>query len=332
MTRRWTDAALMLITVASVASGGAGRCRGDWALLTLGAPFQSGGDGFFENVGVGFGFNIPGASATGGRSAIVGLTPQGAFNPGRINFGQGGAGAALPPFGGFTPGNGSSFGFTINSGRGSATFGLTADQGSSRSLVSQSASVTVMNGGTGFISDSSLRPFVTGVVPVVGGFAGTAEPQFTMPGVAPPVSGFGSSALGERLQRLGETPGPRSGGAAAATSHRGEDQAAAAPADPITRDLVTARQSSAGRPSAGVAEIRAEQAAADEAAEAELRQILARADEAMSLGKPNVARIYYQQLARKATGSLKQQALDGLKATDSKTTNQKPPAHGSTGP
>ena len=334
MTRRRIVAALMLIAVAGLASGGAGRCRGDWALLTLGAPFQSGGDGFFENVGVGFGFNIPGASATGGRSAIVGLTPQGAFNPGGINFGQGGAGAALPPFGGFTPGNGSSFGFTINSGRGSATFGLTADQGSSRSLVSQSASVTVMNGGTGFISDSSLRPFVTGVVPVVGGFAGGAQPQFTMPGVAQPVSGFGSSALGERLQRLGETTGPRSGfgGAAAATSHRGEDQAAAAPADPISRELVAARESSAGRPAAGIAEIRAEQAAADGAAEAELRQILARADEAMSLGKPNVARIYYQQLARKATGSLKQQALDGIKATEPKGANPKPPAHGSTGP
>ena len=63
MTRRWTDAALVLIAVAGLASGGAERCRGDWALLTLGAPFQSGGDGFFENVGVGFGFNIPGASA-----------------------------------------------------------------------------------------------------------------------------------------------------------------------------------------------------------------------------------------------------------------------------
>jgi hypothetical protein len=334
MTRRRTVAVLVMIAVAGSVSGRVECCRGDWAQLTLAVPFQSGGDGFFENVGVGFGFNIPGASPTGGRSAVVGLTPQGAFNSGGINFVQGGGGTALPPFGGFTPGSGNSFGFTINSGRGTATFGLTADQGSSRSLTSQSASVTLVNGGTGFISDTSLRPFVTSVVPVVGGFAGAAQPQFTMPGIAEPVSGFGSSALGERLQRLGETTGPRSGsgGAAAASAHRDEDQAATAPVDPISRELVAARESSAGRPAAGIAEIRAEQAAADGAAEAELRQTLARADEAMSLGKPNVARIYYQQLARKATGSLKQQALDGIKATEPKGTNPKPPAHGSTGP
>ncbi len=333
MTRRRIVAGAITIAIAGIFSGAAARSFGDWALLTLGAPFQSGSDGFFENVGVNLGFNIPGGSMTGG-SSVVGLTSQGALNPGGINFGQGGAGAALPPFGGFTPGSGSGFGFTINTGRGSASFNITADQGSSRSLVSQSGSLTLMNGGTGSISATSLRPFVTSVTPVVGGFAGAAQPQFMMPGFARPVSDFGTSALGERLERLGGATGPRGGGGAAnasAVAPVGSD-AALAPADPISRDLVASRESSAGRPTAGVAEIRAQQAAEDQAAVAELRKILAQADEAMSLGKPNVAKIYYQQLARRATGPLKQQALDGLKAIESKMTNNKPPAHGSNGP
>jgi hypothetical protein len=334
MTRRRIVAAVIVIAVAGIFSGAAARSFGDWALLTLGAPFQSGGDGFFENVGVNFGFNIPGGSMTGG-SSIVGLTPQGAFNPGGIKFAQGGAGAALPPFGGFTPGSGSSFGFTVNTGRGSASFNITADQGSSRSLASQSGSLTLMNGGIGSISATSLRPFVTSVTPVVGGFAGAAQPQFTMPGIAPPVSDFGSSALGERLERLGEATGPRSGGAgtanASAAAPIGGDPAAA-PADSISRDLAASRVSSAGRPAAGVAEIRAQQAAEDQAAEAELRKILAQAEEAMTLGKSNVAKIYYKQLARRATGSLKQQALDGLKAIESKAASNQSTVHGSTRP
>ena len=123
MTRQ-RIAVMLLGAVIALVCGGLERCRGDWAQVTLGQVFQSGGDGFFENVGVGFGFNIPGASPTGGRSRIVGLSPLGAFHLGGINFAQGAAGAALPPFGGFTPGSGGSFGFGINSSSGAASFGL----------------------------------------------------------------------------------------------------------------------------------------------------------------------------------------------------------------
>jgi hypothetical protein len=163
-----------------------------------------------------------------------------------------------------------------------------------------------MDGGTGFISAASLRPFVTSVVPVVGGFAGDAGPQFSFPGSAPPVAAFGSSALGERLQRMGETPGPRAGTVGAATMTTSN----------FSSQIAAARQSTAGQPAAGVAEIRAQQAAADESAQSELQEILARAQQAIALGKPNVARIYYQQLARRASGALKQRALEGLKETE----------------
>ena len=185
-----------LAAIVLFAACGVERCSAAQPQSTPGSPFRSGGDSFFENFGVNFGFNIPARLPANGGSAIVGLTPQGAINPGGINFVQGGAAAAIPPFGGFVPG-GNTLGFSINGPGGSATFGFSASQGSSRSMSSQTPSVTVMNGGTGFVSDASLRPFVTSVVPVVGGFAGGAQPMFTLPGAAPAVDSFGTSALGE---------------------------------------------------------------------------------------------------------------------------------------
>jgi hypothetical protein len=284
---------------------------------TIGSGFHNASNGFFENNGVNFGFNIPAPLPTNGQSAVVGLNPFGGVNPGGINFGQGGAGGVAPGVGGFNPADANTFGFTINSGLGAFNFGITASQGSDSFVGSQSASVTVMDGGTGFISDASLRPFVTSVTPVVGGFAGASQPQFMIPGPAPAVAPFGSSALGERLHRLGEKPGPREK-SPAGSAIQVEDAVAEVPQDSFARELATARQSTAGQPAAGVAEIRAQQAAVDEAANAELRGILAQAEEAMNLGKPNVAKIYYQQLARRATGSLKQQALDALKDIEAK--------------
>jgi hypothetical protein len=298
---------------------------------TIGAPFNNSGDSFFETNGVNFGFNIP--APAGGRNAVVGLTPQGAIDPNGINFVQGGGAAAAPQFGGGNQGGGATFGFAARSPLGTASFGFSASQGSTRSLVSQTPSVTLQNGATAFISDTSQRPFVTSVVPVVGGFAGLAQPLYTLPAAPEPVDSFGTSALGERLHRLGETPGPRvapvapqnfsgpqfrnSTGDATAGSNSPPAEVGAGTAE-FSRDLAGARQSSAGQPAASIAEIRAQQAADDEAAQSELRQILDRAQEAIALGKPNVARIYYQQLARRATGPLRQQALDGLKATDPK--------------
>src|ERR1700731_36474 len=74
---------------------------------TIGNSFNNGGDSFFENFGVGFGFSIPSGS---GPNAVVGLNPQGGLAPG-INFQQGGAAAAVPPVGGFVPGTSATLGF-----------------------------------------------------------------------------------------------------------------------------------------------------------------------------------------------------------------------------
>jgi hypothetical protein len=292
MNRRFILAAACCCGLALMAIG---RLAAAPPITTIGTSGNNVSNNFFENVGVGFGFNIPGGSNAGGRSAVTG-----------ISFQQGGA--AFPPFGGFMPGDASTFGFGVNSGRGGFSFGITASQGSSDFVGSQSADVTVMDGGTGSISFGSLRPFVTSFVPVVGGFGG--GPQFGLPGPAPAVAPFGTSALGERLSRLGERTTPPIHSTAAPQDAEKQPHAVQAAA---------ARQNSAAQPVASIAEIRAEQAAEDQAAETELRDILAQAKEAQSLGKPNVARIYYQQLSRRAHGELKQQAIDALKELESQS-------------
>jgi hypothetical protein len=110
--------------------------------ITVTTPLQSINDGFSENFGIGFGFS--------GRGFF--------FNNG------GGLGAAAP-FG--PPPSGASFG---GGGRvGNVNFGWNAfaGQGSSRSMVMESPSLTMMNGTGGFFFNGSVRPFVMGIVPVV---------------------------------------------------------------------------------------------------------------------------------------------------------------------
>lgn len=337
LVRRWA-AACGAVAIILILHGPALAQR---TQATIGNTFNSGGNSFFENFGVGFGFSIPSGS---GPNAVVGLNPQGGFAPG-INFQQGGAAAAAPPFG-FTPGSSATLGFNVLSPLGNFNFGLTAGQGDTRSNVSQSPSVTVMDGGTGFISDTSQRPFVTSVIPVVGGFGGAAQPQFGFPVAAPPLGSFGTSTLAEKLTRMHEAPNrgapialggggadnparqawngavapPDPIGAAhgsAAHGAGGKSDAAAAN-DPFSHALATARDSTAGQGAPSVKEIKAQQSADDQAADEELQAILGRAQEAMSLGKPNVARIYYQQLARRANGPLRQQAVDALEAIKNK--------------
>jgi len=296
---------------------------------TMGNRFNNASDSFFENVGVGFGFSIPSGMPNGRGSAVVGLNPQGGFAP-NINFN--GVGPAPTPFGlgGSTPG--ATTGFAVRTPLGTAFITLSALQGSDRGMVSQGGSVTVINGGTGMISDTSLHPFVTSVIPVVGDNDNAAAPGDGVEIVSTPLSSFipaNPSVLGERLHRLnsGDVGGPRRGAAqvpipnllapASPAGPANNAPRAAGSSDPFSNKLAAASASSAGQPATSVSEIRAQLAAEDAAAEAEFREALDRAQQALDAGKPNVARIYYQQVIRRANGPLKQQALDGLKAISS---------------
>ncbi|MCE9556913.1 MAG: hypothetical protein K8T91_26495, partial [Planctomycetes bacterium] len=88
--------------------------------VTITAPFSNVQDNFFENNGVGFGFNIRGGNPNGPGTRVVGLLPNGQFVPnGDIQFRQGGFNAAGPQFGGANnnPGAGARGGFAVG-GRG----------------------------------------------------------------------------------------------------------------------------------------------------------------------------------------------------------------------
>ncbi len=113
--------------------------------------FRGAGQGFFEQTGVGWGF-------------------QHQNSGGYMFFNNGGPGP-LPPFGGFDPNSQAHFGFGGRSGDVSWNLGIYAGQGSSQSMTSQAPSVVLPNGGSGYFFNTMQQPFVTGIVPVVGGQA-----------------------------------------------------------------------------------------------------------------------------------------------------------------
>jgi len=297
---------------------------------TVSTPYQSTGDSFFENMGTSWGLSGPNWSFSFGGSPMQ----------------------AAPQFGGFDPSGGANFGFGGRSGGVGGFFNGNWSQGSRRSFTSQTPSVTLQNGMPGGIFDTSQSPFVMGYVPVVGGFptVGALTPvQPPMsPGMAstPGASGAGRDAVVNALRqdRAERNLNERIRTASAARTEVARREAPAPPnveprkaaddlvllgSDPpppqavtgaaIARDeparkLAAARASSAGQPAPSVAEARrlhaAEQAKQD--AEAEVYVELGRSAEAK--GKPNVAKVYYQMAARRASGKLRDQVLARLDA------------------
>ena len=84
-------------------------------------------------------------------------------------FANFGGGAPLAPFGGAAPTSGLNSGVAFAGGGLSGSLGFNWSQGSSRSITSTSPSVTTLNGAPGSISSQTIRPFVTGITPIVGG-------------------------------------------------------------------------------------------------------------------------------------------------------------------
>ncbi len=122
-----------------------------WAQqATYATPLTSTNDSFFESFGVNWGFER--STPRGGAFFRFG-TPNG----------------AIAPFGGFTSQAGGRLGFGIRGAGGSSFFNFSAAQGSQRSVTSTTPSVTMMNGTLGSIQNATVRPFVTGVTPVVRG-------------------------------------------------------------------------------------------------------------------------------------------------------------------
>lgn len=241
--------------------------------VNLDAPFHSVGHSFYEQIGVRWG-----------------LRGNGWF----FNFGGPGPGAGVaPPFGGFDPNAGASFGF----GGPNGFFNITAGQGSSTTFGSASPSVTVMNGQTGYFADTMQRPFVTGLVPVVG--SPIVVPPL-LPPYAPP-----QSVLQERLHRL-QTEGPSPSATESPVPAANPGPAPAA--------------SSAERGDLSVAEIKARKAAdkagRDSALQEEIAVLLEKAQGKIEAGQPSVAKVYLQMAARKASGEQQTEILRQIESLD----------------
>ncbi len=286
------------------------RLQGQQAVVST--PFQTINDSFFERIGVNFGFNISGGKHVVGLDAAGNPTQSGA-----IEFRQGSFDSAIPQFGGFDPASQSTFGFGLNNGGSGFGLQFAGGQGSNRSIVTQTPMVSLMDGQPGGFSDVSQRPFVTSVIPVVGA-------NFPRPGL--PTGPSVNSTLRNTIQQYRNQeamlkasrkrrvdkgkPGPKP--LTVADLH---------PEDKIPLQLASSRASSAGHGDLSVAEIRARKAARDEAKDAgeneELLALIERARGAEARGKSGVAKIYYQQAARRATGEKKQELLDKIQSFSS---------------
>ncbi len=163
--------------------------------VTIEVRFIRLNDSFFERIGIDFDLNIKdtGVNANNanqfqpnnpnGLSNTVGLqraAPPIAPFPNfttdlDIPFRQGNFNVSLPAFGGFDPNSAATFGFAILSDI-EAFFLIEAAQGDKRTNVLNAPKVTLFNGQQAFVADATQRPFVVGVIPVVGEFASAQQP------------------------------------------------------------------------------------------------------------------------------------------------------------
>ena len=116
--------------------------------VVITAPVHNIHDSYYERIGIGMDYSWRG--------------PRG-----YMFFNTHGLFAAPPPFGGWD-GNGGRFGFGWNRGNARFNFNMAFGQGNTRTHTMVAPSITVPNGYGGSIFSGSLRPFVTGIVPVVG--------------------------------------------------------------------------------------------------------------------------------------------------------------------
>lgn len=227
---------------------------------TISTPQVGVGSSFFEQTGVGFGGRI-----------------------GNNVFFNNGGGGARPPWAAGN-GGGANFGFGIRGNGFGANFGFSGETGYDANMSSITPSVTVQNGATGAIFSGQQRPFVTGLVPLVGDFSPGvgytyAQPTYTSP-------------LMERLMRIREAPASATPVAAATKQE-----------SPPTRQAT----STAERGDLSLSAIRAQQAATGNTVEAEIAAFLEAGRLREAAGEPRQAIIDYQRAAARAKGELKQQ-------------------------
>ena len=139
-----------------------------------GTQFGGGGAGGAGGAAGGAG----GGAGGGAANATQAQSPSFFSIPFRQNsFGSG----TVPSFPGLpdVTSSAANFGFAILSDI-EAYFLIQAAQGNTRGNIMQAPKVTLFNGQNAFVSDTTQRPFVTSVVPVVGDFAAAQQPVITV--------------------------------------------------------------------------------------------------------------------------------------------------------
>lgn len=146
--------------------------------VTIEVRFITLNDNFFERIGVDFDFDIADntdGNLSGDPSVTIGWDGTAPTSDLDLQFMQQTFGNTLPAIGGLTGSAGATFGFAMLSDI-ETYFFVNAAQGDLRSNVMQAPKVTLFNGQTAFVSDTTQTPFVTSVVPVVGDFAAAQQP------------------------------------------------------------------------------------------------------------------------------------------------------------
>jgi hypothetical protein len=258
--------------------------------IGVGTPFGSINDGYYECYGIGWGLNWPSGFA---------------------RFGM--PGQPFPPFGRFDASSGFQTGWRFGNGNFNGSVFLSASQGSYRSFTSQSPYITLMNGYPGAFYDLSLSPFVTGYMPVVGGY-----PVFgpMMPGVMPQDNTGEPNPL-DRVQVMRRLLASQDQGKAAGMDESDPGRAML----PRHADTVVekppmaspARGSSADRPAPSVAEAKRLHELEKNSGNDEVSAIFEKAKAADENNQPQVAKIYYQMVVRRTQGDLKRTAQRRLK-------------------
>lgn len=122
-------------------------------------PLQQLGSSFYEQNGVQWSLQGPNFNANFGGAPVV------------------------APFGNPDPNAGLRTGVGFGSGRTRGSLGLNFNQGSSQSISTTTPSLTTTDGFPGSISSGTVRPFVTGVTPIVSG-SGYSPQQLNPPNPA----------------------------------------------------------------------------------------------------------------------------------------------------
>jgi hypothetical protein len=259
--------------------------------MTIGTPFGSINDGYYESYGVSWNVGWCGGFA---------------------RFGM--PGQPIPPFGRFDPSAGFQTGWRFGNGNFHGSFCFSAAQGSYRSFTSQTPFVTVLNGYPGAFYDLSVSPFVAGYVPVVGGYPVLGP---ALPGVAPQDNTGDPNPL-DRVQVMRRLLAEQNRGTPAEAGEPDPGRAmlprraddAPAESHPMGR---TAESSAAARPAPSLAEAKRLHEREEKSADDDVAAIFEKAKAAEENHQPQVAKIYYQMVVRRAHGDLEEAAQRRLK-------------------